>query len=314
MSQSPSQWPVLHPRAKGVWTARCGDRWGVLDPETGRVELVDPSTDRRLPGLAAALREGQLCGYRAGRRAIVAAPTSFIKVVRPERVDTLVRRHELLDSSEPSFAAPRVLGAASDGRVELSVMAGQSLHQRIRTDPTRPLADVGAVIAALHRHAIPRWLPVRQPDDPKSWVTVSRRRPTGHQATIERAATQLPELGARAEAVVHGDLHDKNIFCSPAHLSLIDLDGLALGAPEDDVGNLAVHLELRNLQARTGLAVGARTKSLYDGYGRVEPLDHERLRAVEAHTWFRLACLYQYRAASERLVPTLLRLATGQQR
>ena len=314
MSQSPSHWPVLYPRANGVWTLRCGDRWGVLDPETGRVEQVDPTTDRRLPGLAAASREGQLCGYRAGRRAIVAAPTSFIKVVRPDRVDTLVRRHALLDSSELSFAVPRVLDAAIDGRVELSVMAGQSLHHCIRADPSRSLADVGALIAALHRHPLPSWLPVRQPDNPKSWVASSRRWPTGHQAMIERAATQLPELRPRAEVVVHGDLHDKNIFCSPAHLSLIDLDGLALGAPEDDVANLAVHLELRNLQARTGLAVGTRTKSLYDAYMRVEPLDHERLRAVEAHTWFRLACLYQYRTASERLVHTLLRLATGQQR
>ncbi|MDH4171791.1 MAG: hypothetical protein OEW42_19585, partial [Acidimicrobiia bacterium] len=142
-------------------------------------------------------------------------------------------------------------------------------------------------------------------------------------------------LDQRAEVVVHGDLHDKNVFCDtprPADaaqltatplladaaplggagpLALIDLDGLGLGAPEDDVANLAVHLELRNLQARTGLPFGTRSGELYRSYQRTQPLDRERLEAVERHTWFRLACLYQYRVASRHLVPQLLRAARG---
>ena len=120
----------------------------------------------------------------------------------------------------------------------------------------------------------------------------------------------LPPVEVRAEVVVHGDLHDKNIFVDRP--GLIDLDGLGLGAPEDDLANLAVHLELRNLQAGTGLAPGARSEQLYRAHRQAwtgRPLDPERLRQVEQHTWFRLACLSQYRAGSRRLVPRMLNAA-----
>jgi two-component system, NarL family, sensor kinase len=310
MSQWSTQWPMVYPRATGHWTVRHGDHWGVLDPESGQVERVEPSNDRRLPGLSAASSEGQLCGYRVGRRAIVATPTSFIKVVRPGRVDEVVRRHEFLCDGDAGVASPRVRSVTTDGRIELSIMGGISLHRRIRTDPARSVADVAAVVVALHRQRVASWLVMRQPDAPESWVALSGRSPTAHYASIERVSHQLPTLDGRADVVVHGDLHDKNVFCDGSQVSLIDLDGLALGAREDDVANLAVHLELRNLQGRTGLPVGARTAELYCAYERLESLDLERLTAVEAHTWFRLACLYQYRAASQWLVPTLLDLAT----
>jgi Ser/Thr protein kinase RdoA (MazF antagonist) len=175
----------------------------------------------------------------------------------------------------------------------------------------RSLDDIGVLVAAVHAQPTPSRLHARGTDDPQSWVATSRRSPTSHLPAIEQTAADLPPVEARADVVVHGDLHDKNIFCDAARLALIDLDGLGLGAPEDDIANLAVHLELRNLQARTGLLIGARSRALYRSYRRIRPLDPERLRAVERHTWFRLACLYQYRAASAHLVPLLLGAAGG---
>ena len=55
------------------------------------------------------LRSGpvELRGYRVGRRAVVATPTSFVKVVRPSRIDALVQRHELLTRSARSSRFPR---------------------------------------------------------------------------------------------------------------------------------------------------------------------------------------------------------------
>lgn len=312
MSGWSAEWPTAYPRASGPWTLRGGDRWGTLDPETGRAVEVDPAADERLPGLAAARRCGGLLGYRVGRRAVVAAPTSFVKVVRPSRVDELVERHELLAGTR-SFSVPEVMAATPDGRVELSVAAGRSLHHALRAEPARSLDDVGPLIASLHDLPAPDWLPTSSPDDPDTWVSISRRAPTPHLAAIERTARELPPIAVRGETLVHGDLHDKNIFVAtigengargPA---LIDLDGLSRGAAEDDIANLAVHLELRNLQGRTGVAFGARSCALYEGYERVRPLDAERLRVVEQHTWFRLACIYQYRSGSRHLVPALLR-------
>lgn len=311
MSRWSSEWPTAYPRATGPWTVRCGDRWGVLDPERAHAEAVEPSEDRRLPGLAGALPAGRLLGYRAGRRAVVMTPTSFVKVVRPKRVDALVERHELFSSGDQTFSVPTVIKATNDGRVELSTMTGLSLHQSIRLAPMRPLDTIGLLVASLHEQPAPTWLPVRKPDDPAAWVATSRRSPTVHLAAIEQAARDLPTLEPRADVVVHGDLHDKNILCDTTQRAFIDLDGLGLGSAEEDVANLSVHLELRNLQAGTGLPHGTRSRELYRSYQRARPLDLGRLAAVERHTWFRLACLYQYRTASRTLVPHLLRAASG---
>jgi len=299
----------------GPWTVRRGDSWGLLDPERGRVLPVTPSDDDRLPGITDALAAGQLIGYRHGRRAVVKTPTSFIKVVRPSRVSQLVERHHAVADATTGLETPAVLAATPDGRVELTRVAGSSLHQQLRMWPSRPLHDIGRAMAAFHEQPITAGVGPPHHDDPANWVEISKRSPTRHLPAIERAGRALPELERRDNTVVHGDLHDKNIF-STAHIpaagsALIDLDGLRLGAPEDDMANLAVHLELRNLQANTGLPAGARSRLLYIEYERFCRLDHDRLRVVERHTWFRLACLYQYRAASASLVPGLLRASSG---
>lgn len=307
-----NDWPVAYPRATGQWSIQRPGQWGVLDPELAAIEVVDPKMDNRLPGIVPALEIGHIVGYRPGRRAIVATPTNFVKILRPRRVDALVARHELL-SGNGTFDVPAVIDTAPDGRVVLTRMSGRSLHDRLRSDPRCSLDSAGTVMADLHDSPVPGWLPPRTPDAPASWVSTSQRSPTSYLPLIERAAEQLPALEARAEVLVHGDLHDKNIFGDDTKASLIDLDGLALGAPEDDVANLAVHLELRNLQACTGLPHGARSAELYRSYARSRKLDCDRLRTVERHTWFRLACLYQYRTSSAHLVPQMLRLAVGEE-
>lgn len=308
-----SRWSVAHPRPDGPWTVRCGQTWGVLDPETGRAERVDPSADRRLPGLASAVGTGVLRGYRVGRRAVVESAEGFTKLVRPGRMDGLVYRHELLARSGLSVRVPEVRRATSDGRVELTTMPGRSLHHMLRDEPGTPMEPVGELVAALHEVAVPSRLPARSVDDPARWLLTSRRSPTPHLPMLESIAGSLPVLEPKAEVLVHGDLHDKNVFVGYGDRhrggGLIDLDGVAVGAAEDDLANLAVHLELRNLQARTGLTVGRRTDALYRGYRSVRPLDDERLAAIERHTWFRLAALYQYRRSGTHLVPRLLRLA-----
>lgn len=317
MKRRSSAWPIVYPRSVGPWTVRNGDAWGILDPESGTVDAVDPSLDRRLPGLGIAMRMGHLVGYRWGRRAVVATPTSFIKVVRPTRVDRIVRAHQLLGMSGGSFNVPEVIEARPDGRVTLCAAPGRSLHANLRGHPRRPFCDIAAMLVELHTPSVSTELAARHHDDPSVWVAISGRSPTPYREAIERVAADLPSLIARSETIVHGDLHDKNVFCdavpdgSASSVGLIDLDGLAAGTPEDDVANLAVHLELRNIQGRTGLPFGLRSSALYRCYGRMRPLDAERLEAVERHTWFRLACLYQFRAGAAEVVPRLLNAASS---
>ena len=294
--------------------------WGRLDPETGAVDTVDPAADRKLPALASAVERGELIGYRAGRRAIVAAPDRFIKVVRPSRLEALVATHRTLAATgPPDLALPHLLASAEAGSLDLSPVPGRSLHQLLRSRPSestvrRALDAIGAALASFHATPPGPDRPRRAPDEAARWVATVGRSEPGEAARLAEVADGLPPLaptGLARSAVVHGDLHDKNVFVTTGGVGLIDLDSVALGCPEDDVANLGVHLELRALQVGAEPALGHdRARRLFTTYGRHRPLDEQRLDAVQRHTWFRLACLYRFRAASRPLVPELLRRAT----
>jgi len=93
-------------------------------------------------------------------------------------------------------------------------------------------------------------------------------------------------------------------------------DLVLLGSnPVEDVANLAVHLELRLLQAGRGAGSYSHrglTEGLYRAYARRRPLDVDLLSCHERRTWFRLACLYRFRARSRHLVPSLLTRVVGE--
>lgn len=304
-------WWNAYPHRR-VWTLR--DRsgnWGALAPRTGEICSVSPADDAELPGLRAALRRGRLLGYRVARRAVVATDESYLKVLRPKRSEPVTSIHEWITDAQQDLTFPRVIGS-DQGVIELAAVSGLSLHQLLR-DTTHELAatveHVSRGIAALHRIPAPSFLTVRKLDDPETWVkTVAIVEPRA-AAALRSAMNTLPKVEARPTVVVHGDLHDKNVLISGENMGLIDLDGVGLGTPEDDVANLAVHLELRGLQAgcpRVGRSLSDRLVATYQGDRRLDPV---RLDAVKRHTWFRLACIYRFRTASRALVPTLLRRA-----
>jgi len=308
-------WPVALPRHQGPWTVRSGEcRWGVLDPERRTVRPVDPVHDPALPALEEVLRRGTLIGYRVGRRAIVATPNSFVKVVRPKRLDALLAAHTRLPHS--TTMVPQVIASDASGWVEFSAVPGPSFHEILRRPfggdeiPT-VINDIAQALATFHLSPPPAGLPIRAIDSPQRWIeTVGRVEPDA-VAPLSRVARELPELEASPRCQVHGDLHDKNVFASRLGVGLIDFDNTGLGMPEDDVANLAVHLQLRSLQARQPAEIGeARADLLYSVYRNQQLLDTDRLEAVERHTWFRLACLYRFRRSSRHLTFELLRRST----
>ncbi len=311
MNQPPPIW-MRHwhrsaPRPSGPWTVTHGDDHGLLDPERGVVTTVDPAADRRLPGIAAALAEGdRLIAYRHQRRAVTRNTTSFTKIVRPDRAATIVDNHELL-VGPAGFEAPRVLQATEDGRVRIEAIGGPSLHDRLRAGVGIPIGEVATALAALHDVSPSAAVPGATIDDPVRWIEIVTRMEPTRRESLRAVADDLPSVEPAGSALLHTDLHDKNIMLTDRGVHFIDLDGLAVGAPEIDVVNLGVHLELRALQAgREPGAARRQFENLLTAYQGRRPLDATNVAAIERQTWFRLACLYLCRPAGRRLAPTLL--------
>ncbi len=322
------RWPRCHPHPERAWTVSSAGRYGSLEPETGRVWPAVPRRDRRLPGLAAALDGGAaLIGYRVGRRAVLRNEDRWIKVVRPSRVDSLLLAHRFAADTAFGYDVPKVLAADHDGRVTLSPLHGRSLHDIIATEPNAAaglLPLVAEAMAGLHRcgsigSAGDRHpdttgrLPRRRLDPPARSVRLVERAEPAVLGRFRFGADCLPPLIGGTPAVVHGDLHDKNILISSAvggeigrRVGLIDLDGLGRGCAEDDVANLAAHLEWRTLQAGTMMAPpwGEQLIAAYPGR-----LDAERLAAARCHVYFRLAVLYRFRWPGRHMSDELYRRA-----
>ncbi|MFN3219246.1 MAG: phosphotransferase [Acidimicrobiales bacterium] len=312
-------WTTAYPRPTGTWALSRPGAFGRLDPETGAAAVVDPVRDRRLPALARIVPWGELVSYRVGRRAVVAMSEGFVKVVRPSRMARLVAVHQsLVDAAGGALDLPVPTVVDAQGAVRLSLVGGCSLHRLLRHG-AREAALVAAAetLVVLHGLRAPEILEADPGDSASRWTAiVARAEPAGATALTERAEAidaAASALGPPAPArlvVVHGDCHDKNLFVDGRRRGLIDLDGARLGAREDDVANLAVHVALRSLQA--GEPIGRaliRQEVVVDAYRRHAPLDAERMAVTQAAVWFRLACLYRFRAAGRPLVPTMLALS-----
>jgi hypothetical protein len=311
-------WPVAYPRHRGPWTLKGTGGWAGYDPDRGQIDVVDPPDDQALPALAGALDRGHLVGYRVGRRAVVAAPDRFTKVIRPKRLDPLVATHRWLAAADVTFATPHVVGCDPAGAVELSMIRGVDLHQLLRSgcsgfDLVPVIERVAEALVTLHAATPADHLTTSSPDTPERWIeTVARAEPSA-VSELQTVADTLPPLPAVALTPTHGDLHDKNVFsASDGRIGLIDLDGVALAAAEDDVANLCVHLQLRALQgSRPETEHGELADRLVGRYCDDRSLNLDRIEATTAHTWFRLACIYRFRRAGRHLVPELLRRAAG---
>lgn len=312
-------WATAYPRPTGTWALTRPGAYGRLDPETGSAAVVDPVRDRRLPALARIVPWGELVSYRVGRRAVVSMSEGFVKVVRPSRMARLVAVHQsLVDAADGALDLPVPMVVDAQGAVRLSPVGGCSLHRLLRHGAgDAVLVAAAETLVVLHGLRAPDTLEVGGGDTASRWTEiVTRAEPAAAEAlrvrarAIDAAAAVLGAPDPARLVVVHGDCHDKNLFVDGRRRGLIDLDGARLGVPEDDVANLAVHVALRSLQAGEpiGRALG-RQEVVVDAYRRRAHLDGERMAVTEAAVWFRLACLYRFRAASRPLVPTMLTLS-----
>jgi aminoglycoside phosphotransferase (APT) family kinase protein len=311
-----TRWHAVHARPSGHWTASTGG----ADPrvaigEDDRWTDVAPQSDARLPGLPDALRRGRLVAHRPGRRAVVHSGTSYLKVLPPKRVDAFVERLTIVGPLlPPPLRAPRVLGVErSLGIVEIESMPGRPFHDVLLGDD-RAARDAAIEFAARLVHALADVdmstidLPgATAGGEPRAWTTaISRLHPSlaiVNGPVVERLEDLLERhRDDSAQALVHGDLHDRNLLLHGEEGVLIDLDSVGIGDPAIDVGNLAAHLVLRALQRGDGRHIGdADAERLLVATGA-----SDRHRVHVARTLHRLSCVYRLRAKWSYLSDDLL--------
>lgn len=307
-------------------TARRGAASDVVAlPERGLL-LQARGADRRLHGIRPLLQDGGvLVSHRPERRAVVAQPSehgsvaAFHKVVRPERVEAVVRTGELAAACF-DLPTPRLLRRDRDAGVSTwSAVPGVPLRSVLAEPVARTaIGRLGAALAATAGTEAPLGLPRRDAAGEVGEVVRWR----------DRLSVVAPDLAARlAPALaelrrtpppdvrtgpVHRDLHDGQVLVAPdGAVGLIDFDTLAVGDRAMDLGNLLGHLDLRRAQGLLGATAARRlANDLLDGCGAAAP---ERRRAAwyARATLLRLCCVYAFRPAHTGAVARLVAALTA---
>jgi Ser/Thr protein kinase RdoA (MazF antagonist) len=319
-------WSVLYPHRRTPWAALAAD--GVTPvryhPESGLVERADPCADPALPGLAGLLDEHALVSYRPGRRAVLtgtrAGRRCYLKVVRPSKAAELASRHAVmaLAASAAGLDVPDILSVdASQGVVVVSALDGPTLHSALwLTDPgslARLGESLGRLAAAPAPEGMPRW-----EVDAAWWLEAVRRWDSEATAGMCRRIESIVSGSASSvrTALVHGDLHDKNLIVTGNGFGIIDLDSSATGPDITDLTGLLSHVELRAAQAEVAPTMRDRvSRAVLHGYRSVRPVDPDELTAAVATELARLACVYRFRRPGaelcERLLTRAERIARG---
>ena len=202
----------------------------------------------------------------------------------------------------------------------MAPLPGTSLHDilmRNQDPPAELFRDLARAIAALHATPGASALPARGTERPlATWLGFVARHDTDLASELLPAldaVSALPESDAEATALVHGDLHDRNIFLDATGIGLIDLDGLGAGDAHEEVGNLAAHFVLRALQRGASAAQGTSHATAWlAAYAAAAPaFDPAAAQAAIARALLRLACLYRFRSQWSHLSRSLAAAAIG---
>ncbi len=234
--------------------------------------------------------------YRPGRRAVVEADDGthrlFLKVVRPDRVESLHRLHRRLAETLP---VPNSIGWSDRGVMVLPPIQGETLRDALRRGSGVPgpaaIRDLMArfPVGVGHTTRRPGWL-----DEARRHGGVIEATVPGVQPILGRTLDRLAACAAGGDlyetVTVHGDLYESQLMVAGGNIvGLLDVDTVGVGHRIDDVANFCAHLSVLAL-------VWPQTRRL-NRYGA------ELLAAAE--------CCYGRRALRTRIAAATLGLATG---
>ncbi len=199
--------------------------------------------------------ELSVLSYRPGKRAVVRMTTPrytvFLKVVRPERAETIRNRHEQWAAA--GIPVPVALAWADDGLIALAPLAGREAIGMVDVLSNEGAGFLDSLDDLLARVAV---LPSEQPAR-ASLITRLRWYLRRVSALDEALAPDIRALGKRIGqaherggtprlATIHGDLHLAQLFVDPTAPDIItgmlDIDTAGTGDPADDAAALWAHL------------------------------------------------------------------------
>lgn len=275
----------------------------------GRVELADYAADPRLPELVPP-PDGALVVHRLHRRAVVLCADRAVKLLRPGRARPLVAASRRLGGpcEGTGLRVARVL-AATDARVELSLLAGRSLHElgddgldgwarlaeawpRIAARPD--LADSGHT-GADEVAVLVRWLAAAGEHGALGRLDALRR-------AVERVCAELV-ASADPPALLHRDLHDGQLLWDGRELGVLDLDTVARGEAALDVGNLLAHAELGRLTGALGAPAHRRVRGHLAELAARTGARPARVDCYRRAARLRLALVHAFRPAADWWLP-----------
>lgn len=261
-----------------------------------QVAVWRPPHDPALPGLASALDPdtagalleqlgasgGQvrtrLRAYRPSRRAVVAITGRdhglYLKVVRPEAVVALHRRHLWLAQRLPvthSLGYDPALGVLA-----LQSLPGQTLRACLQ-DQQAALPEPARLVSLLAALPPPQDQVVTY--SPISRVPASARLLTSllpeHATRIRQVATAIGEEHSEPSGPVHGDFYDGQVLVHQGEVTgVIDLDTYGWGRPADDAGTMLGHLSAAQGMSRQGSRVAGFGAAMLAQWARdLDPVD-----------------------------------------
>jgi hypothetical protein len=225
------------------------------------------------PVLPAALHLPEPLGYSARRRALLLGP-----VDGPSLSSSLEEPSALALMALAGWGVAAWHGLRTPGLAELLPRHGPEEEIRVLERAWKEVSPGTAVSFEEKRGAGAARLPTD---------LVARAR-----ALILRVGEALRSGRGSEEALLHRDLHPEQILLPAGGVGLVDLDEVALGEAELDLGNLVAHLQLHDLQRQGRIRhAPSLALSLLASYRNAHPYDERRLVLYTVSSLLRLASL-----------------------
>ncbi len=319
---------ALHPKkARRLIQEACGDAWQI--GRVRRIEIVKERIGRRLTA-----RYEVEAGRKGDPLQVMRMYGKLYRGRRGERVSRVVRL--LGELARDPIAFPELLGYHPRRRfLLLRAVSGQPLSEVLEGAMAKRAVDrFASSLAVLHDMNWRSRIPIGDScvllnlHDSAAEVEVLRQArdrvlaselqedlrkqfDRTAQRACERLGAPLDGCARVSLSIIHRDLYPEQVVVREESMVFLDLDEVALGEAELDVGNFAAHLLIEDLQKRRRGGSGCALRAGFLlAYRDRRPFSTERLAAYEAASSLRLASLERL-SHPERSQLSWPELATG---